>query len=189
VLQDDVANDYSSLLCAGFGAECQWAAWSGITLWVGHPNLPERYPWTLGGVSGAFPYNFSSAWGPPDVIFINLGENDCNGGACNEKHYPNITAAFVEFVGYLQKGYSAGAPGGVANITYFLAIAPHEKGQSNAILPAVAQLQAAGLPVHFANGTVTDPSLPNGCAGHPGPTIHAASAARLAPQIAAVMGW
>ena len=43
------------------------------------------------------------------------------------------------------------------------------------------------------NPTESPPSavsgLPGGCGGHPGPTVHAAAAARAAPVIAAVLGW
>jgi hypothetical protein len=116
------------------------------------------------------------------------GENDCNGNACNPAGFPKITAAFVSFVSYLSAGYKAADPG--AELTFFLAIAPHEKGQSAAILPAVTQLTAAGFNVHFLNATVpSSPSVPSGCGGHPGPTIHKLAAARAYPVIAAAMGW
>ena len=83
VLQNDVAMDYSSLLCQAFGAECQWVAWSGITIEAGHPNLPERYEWTLGGQEGAFPYNFT-AWAP-DAIVMNLGEVSLGVGSAGRR--------------------------------------------------------------------------------------------------------
>ena len=35
------------------------------------------------------------------------------------------------------------------SITFFLAIGPHEHGQSSAILPAVAQLKASGVKAIF----------------------------------------
>lgn len=93
----------------------------------------------------------------------------------------------MSFVTSLASTYkAAGAP----NATFVLAIGPHEKGQSGAILPAVAALRGAGLPVFFVNATVADPpGVPSGCGGHPGPTLHALSAARAAPQVAAIMGW
>jgi hypothetical protein len=78
VLTNDVQMDYSWRLCAAFGADCAVVAWSGITLYVGNPNLPSRYPWTLGGQPGAHAYDFKvgpfDSRGPPDAIVINLGE-------------------------------------------------------------------------------------------------------------------
>jgi hypothetical protein len=54
----------------------------------------------------------------------------------------------------------------------------------------VAQLAAAGYAATFVNATVPlPPTLPAGCGGHPGPSIHEASFQRAAPQVAAALGW
>lgn len=78
VLTNDVQMDYSWRLCTALGADCAVVAWSGITLFVGNPTLPSRYPWTLGGQPGAHAYDFKvgpfDSRGPPDAIVINLGE-------------------------------------------------------------------------------------------------------------------
>ena len=115
-------------------------------------------------------------------------KNDCNANACTTPAgLAAIEAAFVAFVHRLQDGYVGG---GAPAPTFFLTIAPHEKGQSAAILPAVAKLNAAGIKAVFLNATI-DPSagLPSGCGGHPGPTQHHAAFIRAHPVLAEEMGW
>jgi hypothetical protein len=154
--------------------------------------MPQRWPWTLGGFFGQFPYDFATAPRPHAVV-LNLGENDFSDGhGANASFVAAFTAAYVAFVANVTAAYGAG-PGtgtGGATLPVFATIAPHEQGQSAGILPAVAALEAAGYPVTFLTATVPlPPALPDGCGGHPGPTIHAAAAARAAPAIAATRSW
>jgi len=127
----------------------------------------------------------SAAGFVPDAVLINLGTNDWN---VNKECFvtPNCTAtvaaAFVAFVLRIDGVY------GPSQRTFFLAIAPHEKGQHAAILPAVAQLVALGVDAVFLNATIDD-GAPVGCAGHPGPTMHRLVFERARPVIAAKMGW
>lgn len=120
------------------------------------------------------------------------GENDANNNCFNEPScIPKFTAAYVDFVQHIAGTY-ANATNQWPNdksISFFLTIAPHEKGQSVGILPAVSQLTGLGYKAYFLNATVDEALYPHGCGGHPGPTIHAAAAARAQPVIAQAMGW
>ena len=123
----------------------------------------------------------------PDAVLINLGENDWGGGKCGTTAGcpAKFTEAYVEYVHNIAAVY---AKVGKEGITFFLAIGPHEHGQSTAILPAVEQLKASGVTALFLNATVPDFGT-IGCGGHPGVTIHHASFMRAQPIIAAAMGW
>jgi lysophospholipase L1-like esterase len=185
VLINDVQNSYGALLCQNFSAECHIEAVSGITLFAVQPNLPEIWNYTLGSMYGNWPaptkqrWDFSS-W-VPDAVIINLGENDWNFDPTpNATFIQHYTDAYVAYVQYVASVYNK-------NVTFFLTIAPHEKGQSVGILPAVSTLQALNYKAHFLNATVA--GLPIGCGGHPGPTVHRAAFEVAQPIIASIMGW
>ena len=159
-LINDYGNSYASLLCESFGAECHTEAQSGITLALGTPNLPQLFELELGSMlswANATRAPFSPAGFVPDAVLINLGENDANANAhCFDGTDPactvRVTAAFVSFVQRIDAVYGPPA----SQRTFFLAIAPHEKGQHAAILPAVAQLVALGIDAVFLNATVNE---------------------------------
>ena len=163
---------------------------SGVTLLLGSPNLPELWEYELGSMLRYWTHkvNFTVAGSVggfvPDAVVINLGENDANvdktcfvDPTCTAR----VTAAFVAFVQRINAVY------GPAPRTFFLTIAPHEKGQHASILPAVAQLVALGVDAVFLNATVNETT--RGCGGHPGPTTHRLAYERARPVIAAKMGW
>ena len=190
-LIDDVSNTYGNLLCTNFSADCTIEAVSGITLMTGHPNLPELWDYELGsmiepGWSGhSIPYNAKEF--VPQVEIINLGENDWHSNCPSSPScIANFTQKYVDFVKHIDSTYTAV---GGSNITYFLIIAPHEAGQSVAVIPAANQLKSEGFNAYFVNGTVDSSLYPGGCGGHPGPTIHHASFLRMQPIIASIMGW
>lgn len=189
VMINDVTNDYSWMLCSDFNSDCHVQAVSGVTLFAATPNLPQIVNYTLGSML-RWDANDSVLWDyasyVPDAVIINLGENDWH--AANGKPTPAFIAEFVQryvqFVTLLNTRYGPGA-----NVTYFLTIAPHEAGQSVGVVQVPPLLQAVGIRALFLNATVDESLLPRGCGGHPGPTIHAAAAARAQPFIAAAMGW
>ena len=204
-LVDDQAVTYGALLCANFSAECITEAVSGITLYTGRGfNLPMAWDWELGGMiqnkwpeEARVPYNASRF--RPDAVIINLGENDWNAHCGTTFGCPaNFTAAYVRFVEHIvdvyarahdNKNYSQQQQQPQPQpIVFFLTIGPHERGQSEAIIPAVQLLKAKGTPAYFLNATVGDFGT-IGCGGHPGITIHHAAFLRAQPVIAEVMGW
>jgi hypothetical protein len=177
---NDYENSYAALLCASFGAECHTEAQSGITIALKTPNLPQLWDLELGSMlawANATRQPFSPAGFAPDAVVINLGENDANADAScysSPACIARVSAAFVSFVQRIDAVYGR-QPGRV----YFLLIAPHEKGQHVAILPAVATLVGLGFDAVFLNATVNESVA--GCGGHPGPTTPRASAAPRAP--------
>jgi hypothetical protein len=186
---NDVANSYGAQLCNAFGADCQWEAVSGVTLEEGGEGLgglPSQWPFVLGSMTSSGWANATvlqdfGAW-VPQAIVINLGENDWpkpRGGVTG------FTAAYVAFVETIVASYAVP----VSQIVFFATIGPHEKGQSEGIIPAVSQLAAAGYTISFLNATVQEDLYPKGCGGHPGPSVHKAMAARAQPVLAEVMGW
>ena len=210
---NDYENSYAALLCESFGAECHTEAQSGITISLGTPNLPQLWELELGSMmswANATRAPFSPAGFTPDAVLINLGENDANADAhcyTDPACTARVATAFVSFVQRINAVYGPPA----VQRTFFLTIAPHEKGQHAAILPAVAQLVALGVDAVFLNATVN--GSVSGCecfltlararaslprltlifaltgGGHPGPTTHKLAFERARPQIAAKMGW
>lgn len=205
---NDVSSSYGGRLCAAFAADCTWTAVSGVTIWAGSPALPAYWNVTLGSMltpskwaGGGGP----SAWDPcdaaagggivPDLVYVNLGENDMHRAPAPPipaSWYAGLAGSYVSFVGALWEAYArcGAAPGGKAAPAFVLAIGPHEAGQSVAIAQALPALSAAGYTVAFVNATVPNPpALPAGCGGHPGPSLHQASAQRAAPLVSQLMQW
>ena len=206
---NDVSMSYGSRLCEAFGADCSWVAVSGVTIMTGSRTLPDYWNLTLGtminpqrwpdGVSNWNPCDASIGGGAgriPDAVVINLGENDMHGAPkppIPPSWYAKLAASYLAFIDTLWSAYNAcssSSSGNKGSPAFFLAIGPHEAGQSMAILQAMPQIAAAGYNVTFLNATVPPPpAIPAGCGGHPGPSLHFASAQKAAPVIAATMGW
>lgn len=188
-------NTYGAALCTNFTAECVIQAVSGITLMADQPNLPQIVNYTLGAMYPSWPaaqrvpvdWAGEASSAPPSAIVINLGENDAHhGNFSNPAFVAAFVSSYIDFVGFLV------GPGAYNNpsLPIFATIGPHEAGQSVGILQAVAALTQQGINVTFLNATVPlPPALPAGCGGHPGPTIHLASAQRAYPVIKRVLGW
>jgi hypothetical protein len=181
VLINDVTNDYSYFLADSFNAEGRWVAVSGVTIFAKQPNLPGKYPYTLGSGSNPPKWDFAS-W-VPDLVVMNLGENDmhaCNNN-CTAAFLEELTNSYVSFVANITKVYNK------QDLPIALIIAPHEAGQSVAIIPAVSRLRQLGYNVEFFNATVN--VSPQGCGGHPAYTQHHAAFLALRPQIASFLNW
>lgn len=206
VPMNDVSTTYGARLCAAFGADCTWAAVSGVCI-MAHPgsNLPDFWNVTLGSMLARGRWaRYLAPWdqcdpalggGPraPDGVIVNLGENDMH--AAPKPPSPawlaQLASSYVEFVGALWTAYArCSGSSNKAAPTFFLAIGPHEAGQSAAMAQALPALAAAGYSALLLNATVPlPPALPAGCGGHPGPTLHAAAAAAAAPVVSAALGW
>lgn len=204
---NDVSSSYGARLCDAFGADCTWTAVSGVTIWTGRPSLPQYWNATLGSMltpskwSGA---GGAVAWDPcnpalgggvvPDAVYVNLGENDMHGAPAPPipaSWFAGLAQSYVDFVAALWAAYAkCGSGVDKGSPAFFLAIGPHEAGQSVAIAQALPAIAAAGYTVTFINATVPNPPvIPAGCGGHPGPSLHLASAQRAAPVISHAMQW
>jgi hypothetical protein len=189
---DDASKAWGTQLCALLGAECEVVAASGITLYkdAGY-NLPLVWPNALGSMTGkgwagsVVPWDFAAH--PADAVVVELGENDEH--AAPPPTPAELAAAYVKFVGAIVEAY-----GGDKALPVFLAIAPHEAGQSAGMQLAVPQLRAAGYTrAAFLNATapnvINGTNVDTGCAGHPSAAQARFSAQRAAPVVAGVLGW
>lgn len=141
----------------------------------------------------AWPADSRVAWDlrahVPDVVVMELGENDCHSFNCTAPAgATRLTAAYVSFVHNVTSAY------GTPHLPIFLTIAMHEAGQSKAMIAAAAQLQGEGYAVQFLNATAP-PALPDGtpvaigCGGHPSAQAHGLAFERAQPVIAKTLGW
>lgn len=180
---NDITLSSGALLClpealGGFGADCMYTAWGGITLGVpgtwGMTNLyPHAFSSTGPGAYGQ--WNFTSF--PVDAVVVNLGTNDRPAAPALEWQ-----AVYVEFVESVVKTLYASPA-----TTVFLAYGPMTTEYQPFVTNVTATLQAAGYRAHTLDLTLTHPLT--GCFGHPSAADNVEIAAKARPQIAAVMGW
>lgn len=125
----------------------------------------------------------------PDVVLMELGENDCHAFNCSSpSNVARLAGAYVSFVHNITGFY------GNQQLPIFLTIAMHEAGQSTAMKAAEAQLVADGYRVQFLNASVP-PVMPDGtvvatgCGGHPSGQAHGFAFEIAQPIIAQALGW
>ncbi len=181
-INDDITKTSGARLClpppTGFGADCSFTAWGGITLSEMAGGALPLYESTFsgagprGGSYGA--WNFSAAR-RADAVIINLGTNDHPSAPAT-----NWMATYAAFVKRAASLYAAPP-------AFFLAYGPMSVGYEPFVKNVTAALVAAGV-----NAFALDLSLPHpltGCFGHPSAADNVEIAAKARPQVAAALGW
>jgi hypothetical protein len=185
---DDITLSTGGQLClpqalGGFGADCMYTAWGGITLGIAPGwGMSELYPhtfsasgpnaygnWTFG--AGAAGFSFAA-----DAVVINLGTND-------RPQAPALQwqAAYAAFVKNVVSLYAN------PSLAVFLAYGPMTAEYQPFVTNITTTLTSAGVNAHLLDLTL--PHAMTGCYGHPSAADNVEIAAKAKPQIAAVMGW
>jgi len=180
---DDITLSSGGQLClpealGGFGADCMYTAWGGITLGIsGEWGMTDLYPFTFSasGTNAYQPWKFSSF--PVDAVVINLGTND-------RPAAPALAwqAAYVAYVQEVVDKYYANK-----GLVVFLAYGPMTAEYQPFVVNITATLVSAGYKAHTLDLTLPHPMT--GCYGHPSAQDNVEIAAKAKPQIAAVLGW
>jgi hypothetical protein len=177
-MNDDITKTSGARLClpppTGFGAECYFTAWGGITLGGMAGRLYESTFSALGPGDAYGTWNFTEH--RVDAVVINLGTNDRP--AAPALDWQAKYAAFVQRAVVL---YGAPAP------TFFLAFGPMTNEYEPFVLNISTVLTTAGIRAFPLDLTL--PHARTGCFGHPSAADNVEIAAKARPQIAAAMGW
>lgn len=180
---DDITLSSGAQLClppelGGFGADCMFTAWGGITL--GLPptwGMTQLYPYTFSslGESAYTPWKFAAF--PVDAVIINLGTND-------RPAPPAIAwqAAYVSFVADVVLKYYA-----QPSLDVFLAYGPMTTEYQPFVVNITSTLAAQGIHAHVLDLTLNHSMT--GCYGHPSAADNVEIAAKAYPQISTVLGW
>jgi lysophospholipase L1-like esterase len=174
---------YSALTARALGAEHVTVAWSGKTI----DEMRDLWDRTL-------PKNRESHWDfigwVPDAVVVNLGTNDFAQGTANR---PAFVASYVKMLEKVRSRYPhtqiVAALGPMLSDTY----PPGAKALSSArayTSEAVDALRAKGdAKVSMVEFATQDPTDGYGCHFHPNLATHRKMASRLAPALAATLGW
>jgi hypothetical protein len=177
-INDDITKTSGARLClpppTGFGAECYFTAWGGVTLGGMAGALYESTFSGLGPGGAYGTWNFSS--NRVDAVVINLGTNDRPAPPAEKWQ-----AAYASFVQRAVVLYGAPAP------AFFLAFGPMTDEYEPFVKNVTGVLAAAGIRAFPLDLTL--PHALTGCFGHPSAADNVEIAAKARPQIAAAMGW
>ena len=176
---EDSTQTYAALTSRHFGADTHYLCRSGrgiisdcdgsraqpVPRWFFETSLTHPQPWDF------------SAW-QPDVLVINLGTNDCNGGVSKEE----FTAGAVAFLRRIRGVY----PGAQLLWMYGL--------MDEAFIPAVQKAVETVRTEDPALDLLLVPSIyphpeEQGACNHPNLTAHARAARVLIAKITELTGW
>lgn len=177
---------YGAIAARALQAEHHTIAWSGFGMVRGYGQVPEDrlpriYERTLPKSDFTSTWDFSQ-W-TPDVVVINLGTNDWNGGDPGTPY----NEAYLAFLAAMRARYPQ------AHV--FCAMGPmaldNEAAQWRARLgDIIAARRAAGdSRVHLIEFPTQDGSLGYGCDWHPSLDTHEQMANQLVTAVKAVTGW
>jgi lysophospholipase L1-like esterase len=174
---------YSALTARALGAEHVTVAWSGKTI----DEMRDLWDRTLPKVKESR-WDFLS-W-VPDAVVVNLGTNDFAQGTVNR---PAFVASYVKMLEKVRAKYPqaqiVAALGPMLSDTY----PPGARALSNArayTSEAVDTVRARGdARVSMIEFATQDPNDGYGCHFHPNLATHRKMASRLAPALAATLGW
>ena len=179
---DDITYSSGAILCSqqrGFGADCMYTAWGGITLGVGSTwGMSDLYPYTFSSSGRGheyLPWNFSAF--PANAVVINLGTN--------RGWKPDRTAwvkAYVAFASDIVKKYYQNPA-----LVLFLAYGPMTTDYAALVSDVIRNLVVSGVRAFPLDLTL--PHAMRGCYGHPSHEDNVEIAAKARPQIARVLGW
>lgn len=177
-MNDDITKTSGARLClpppTGFGADCYFTAWGGVTL-SGMAGRLYESTFSASGPAGAYgAWNFSAH--RVDAVVINLGTND--------QPAPPATRWQTEYVAFVQRAIALYGP---PSPSFFLAYGPMRDSYEPFVRNVSATLTAAGVRAFPLNLTLPHPLT--GCFGHPSAADNVEIAASARPQIAAAMGW
>jgi hypothetical protein len=177
-INDDITKTSGARLClpppTGFGAECYFTAWGGVTLTGMAGRLYESTFSASGPLSAYGNWTFSA--NRVDAVVVNLGTND--------QPAPPATRWQAEYVAFVQRAialYGPPAP------SFFLAYGPMRDSYEPFVRNVSATLTAAGVRAFPLDLTL--PHAMTGCFGHPSAADNVEIAAKARPQVAAAMGW
>lgn len=102
------AKGYAALTAAAFGADYRNIAMSGMGIVIGWVEPEAREVWDRIYPKAGSPRADLSAW-KPDVVFVNLGENDDSFTTANSLPFPALTYTdrYVELVQSIRAAYPA----------------------------------------------------------------------------------
>ncbi len=164
---------YSSITARNLNAEHHTTAVSGIGLVISwfDGNMPKDYYYRLVGSNGSSCWDFNE-W-KPDLILINLGQNDKWKGVTQAQAVP----AYVNFVNTLRTRYGDMA---AKKIPIIMALGSMDATQAGSPWPGYIQQAIDSLKTTYSDNNVYKVIFPFiGIYSHPHATHHAAMAQQL----------
>jgi hypothetical protein len=165
---------YGAITARNLNAECHIIAVSGIPLVRssgGSDNMPNNYYYRLRGENGSSYWDFNQ-W-TPDLILINLGQNDKWAGVTQ----PEAVPAYVNFVNTLRTRY---ADSTAKKIPVILALGSMDATYPGSPWPGYIQQAVDSLHTTYSDNNVYKVIFPwCGIWAHPHAPQHAAMAQQL----------